>query len=53
MKKIFTIAFILFLSFILCYSIPKPKDNVGVLIGKTYIELDKDWEQMSAGIKMT
>ncbi len=49
MKKIFTIAFILFLSFILCYSIPKPKDNVGVLIGKTYIELDKDWEQMSAG----
>lgn len=50
MKKIFFVAFMLLLSFILCFPIAKPKnDKIGALIGKTYLELDKDWENMRAG----
>lgn len=50
MKKMFFVTFMLLLSFILCFPIPKPKnDNVGAIIGKIYIETDKDWNTMKAG----
>ena len=50
MRKMFLIILLVSLCFNLCFSILKPKsDNVGAIVGRIYLETDKDWETMKAG----
>lgn len=49
-RIIITFIFLFFINSIYFYSIPKPKGkNAGALVGKIYLELDKDWDCLPKG----
>ena len=49
MKRALIFFLMVFFAINLCFPIPNPKQGTGSMIGKTYIELDKDWKAMRSG----